>query len=174
MTNKYLKNEIKKEVYQEISDAFGKVTAFGATKLRFMEVSNIFQGLSDNVQTMSTEKEENKQLLLQDLCARLSCGVMMCTAGGIVGKLDEIDVTDGQVKILQRSDGSIYWERIENIFPFLRPMSSMTKEEKKEQYKFSTFSGYQYVDWLNKHHFDYRGLIDKGLAWEAPEYMYNF
>jgi hypothetical protein len=29
------------------------------------------------------------------------------------------------------------------------------------------------IDWLNTHHFDYRGLIDKGLALEAPEGMYN-
>jgi hypothetical protein len=29
------------------------------------------------------------------------------------------------------------------------------------------------IDWLNAHHFDYRGLIDKGLAIEAPEGMYN-
>ena len=28
-------------------------------------------------------------------------------------------------------------------------------------------------DWLNAHHFDYRGLIEKGLAIEAPEGMYN-
>ena len=29
------------------------------------------------------------------------------------------------------------------------------------------------VDWLNSHHFDYRGLIEKGLALPAPEGMYN-
>jgi hypothetical protein len=28
-------------------------------------------------------------------------------------------------------------------------------------------------DWLNAHHFDYRGLIEKGLALEAPEGMYK-
>ena len=32
---------------------------------------------------------------------------------------------------------------------------------------------YNSQDWLNKHHFDYRGLIEKGLALEAPEGMYN-
>ena len=30
-----------------------------------------------------------------------------------------------------------------------------------------------YVDWLNAHHFDYRGLIEKGLALEAPKDMYK-
>ena len=29
------------------------------------------------------------------------------------------------------------------------------------------------IDWLNKHHFDYRGLIEKGLALEAPEGIYK-
>ena len=34
--------------------------------------------------------------------------------------------------------------------------------------------GYSTIDWLNEHHFDYRGLIEKGLALEAPEDMYKF
>jgi len=34
-------------------------------------------------------------------------------------------------------------------------------------------SSIKIFDWLNKHHFDYRGLIEKGLALEAPEGMYN-
>ena len=29
------------------------------------------------------------------------------------------------------------------------------------------------IDWLTEHHFDFRGLIDKGLALEAPEDMYK-
>ena len=28
-------------------------------------------------------------------------------------------------------------------------------------------------DWLNAHHLDYRGLIEKGLALEAPEGIYK-
>jgi hypothetical protein len=77
------------------------------------------------------------------------------------------------------------------IKPYLRSMSSMTEDEKKEYRKTQitkwiksvdcTNGGY-YVhrdtlktfDWLNKHHFDYRGLIEKGLALEAPEGMYNY
>jgi hypothetical protein len=71
--------------------------------------------------------------------------------------------------------------------PYLRPMSSMIEEEKKEyytfQYKFTlqtyeyqelnkeTFS--EYLNWLNKNMFDYYGLIEKGLALEAPEDMYK-
>ena len=71
-------------------------------------------------------------------------------------------------------------------------MSSMTEEE--EQYVLNTWSeddlnngidlmydnymmlGYasDFIDWLNEHHFDYRGLIDKSLAIVAPEDMYKY
>ena len=62
--------------------------------------------------------------------------------------------------------------------PYLRPMSSMTEEEEKEfqeiklSYHFDEDS-YILLDWLNAHHFDYRGLIEKGLALEAKEGMYH-
>lgn len=38
---------------------------------------------------------------------------------------------------------------------------------------FSTESSSNLIDWLNTYHFDYRGLIEKGLALEAPEGMYE-
>ena len=53
-------------------------------------------------------------------------------------------------------------------------MESMTEEE--EIYYntvYMTLTFYEKEDWLNEHHFDYRGLIEKGLALEAPEWMYN-
>lgn len=55
------------------------------------------------------------------------------------------------------------------VLPYLRPMSSMTKEENKEYNLTKTLSIVDYptlksFDWLNAHHFDYRGLIEKGLA----------
>ncbi len=66
--------------------------------------------------------------------------------------------------------------------PYLRPMSSMTEDEKIEwdaEYAYNSKS-YEYeeylskmIDWLNAHHLDYRGLIEKGLALEAPEGMYK-
>jgi hypothetical protein len=64
--------------------------------------------------------------------------------------------------------------------PYLRPLSSITDEEKKEFIKFrwTTQNGeprmYEWCDYANAHHFDYRGLIEKGLALEAPEGMYQF
>jgi hypothetical protein len=54
---------------------------------------------------------------------------------------------------------------------FLRPMSSMSKEERALYFAIDEDS-VTCVDWLNAHHFDYRGLIEKGLALEAPEEMY--
>ena len=69
-----------------------------------------------------------------------------------------------------------YGVPVEFIKPYLRPRYSMTEEEKayKEFYfKWDDYSDWDYVDWLNAHHFDYRGLIKKGLAIEAPEGMYK-
>jgi len=70
------------------------------------------------------------------------------------------------------------------IRPYLRPMSSMTEKEKQESLEFAWLDDWnrlaaydnnivKYIDWLNKHHFDYRGLIEKNLALEAPEGMYE-
>ena len=67
--------------------------------------------------------------------------------------------------------------RFGEVLPYLRPMSSMTEEERKEYQAFFNYDGVEYpeeyIDWLNAHHFDYRGLIEKGLALEAPEGMYS-
>lgn len=65
---------------------------------------------------------------------------------------------------------------VEAVKPYLRPMSSMTDEEEKQ---FQDVNMYELpymvvgLDWLNAHHFDYRGLIIDGLALEAPEGMYE-
>jgi hypothetical protein len=130
---------------------------------------------------------EEKQLLLQDLCARLPYGVCVHvrykTGEPCYGKLTPRD---------------IQWfidSNIEVIKPYLRPMSSMTEEEDNERKQLGIscaikgndnheriFDGFgnesvdtqlKALDWLNAHNFDYRGLIEKGLALEAPEGMYN-
>ncbi len=60
------------------------------------------------------------------------------------------------------------------IKPYLRPMSSMTEEEEEEYESIKCWKNeWELVDWLNAHHFDYRGLIEKGLALEAPKGMYK-
>jgi hypothetical protein len=112
--------------------------------------------------------QEEKQLLLRDLYARLPYGVEI--------QVKEWTTLDTELKI-----GHI--QRLQNddieLKPYLRPMSSMTEEEKEEycnlQAKFLWSSqypvtdAYELFDWLNIHHFDYRGLIEKGLAIEVTE-----
>jgi hypothetical protein len=130
--------------------------------------------------------QEEKQLLLTDLCARLPYGVK-----GIVAHYDEdtnerIDVV-GEIKAITRhqkveffySDGTFNRFPIEDFKPYLRPMSSMIEEEREEfdqtMIPLDYYDGYTIdtFDWLNAHHFDIRGLIEKGLALEAPEGMFE-
>jgi hypothetical protein len=128
-------------------------------------------------------KQEEKMLLLQDLCARLPYGVIChynCVTSYdmmIIGKAN----AEGELKgIIPLSDGHIGFmvdcDKIDalegDIKPYLRPMSSITEEE-SEEFSNMEIVGYSNYDWLNKHHFDYRGLIEKGLALEAPENMYK-
>jgi len=133
--------------------------------------------------------QEKKQLLLKDLCARLYCGVICQVDDGAAGlndgKLIEIDIS----KELVRFDADYYWDAyIDDIKPYLRPMSSITEEEKVQLSQYACIGEdlngefidevqrkdcAAYIDWLNKNHFDYRGLILKNLALEAPKGMYN-
>lgn len=78
-------------------------------------------------------------------------------------------------------DGDIH-DVIENFKPYLRPMSSMTEEEREEydtwheeleEGRIKDWKCAEFIDWLNSHFLDYQDLIDKGLALEAPEGMYN-
>ena len=127
--------------------------------------------------------QEERELLHKDLCARLPYGVMVKAQykDGEGWKIDDRKLlglyTDGQVYL------DYVYTNIENIKPYLRPMSSMTEEERFD-YVASTKEERcipelpiqprtESTDWLNKRNFDYRGLIEKGLAIEAPEGMYN-
>jgi hypothetical protein len=124
--------------------------------------------------------QEDKLLLLQDLCARLPYGVQ-CEIGGL--RYGPYTFTGDDVEDL--IDGRTFK-------PYLRPMSSMTEEERKEVNNLikdnrpipygkinnkgmdNLFSSVAVtssilIDWLNAHHFDYRGLIEKGLAIEINE-----
>ena len=122
---------------------------------------------------MKDMAQEEKSLLLKDLSARLSYGVVV--------ELDEKFGFNKGTHTLVKELLDSYC--VEGIKPYLRSMSSMTEEEGKEfgllQTDFYT-DGFLYpiaasnlIDWLNEHHFDYRGLIEKGLAIETPEGMYK-
>ena len=108
--------------------------------------------------------QEEKQLLLKDLCARLPYGVKFQGEDSNVYTLDAANYFALQV------EGVVFK-------PYLRPMSSMTMEEKREYIPvgrgMSPDNPSVLADWLNEHYFDYRGLIEKGLALEAPEGMYK-
>ena len=124
--------------------------------------------------------QEDKELLLKDLCARLPYGVKIDE--GYEGDLEE-PPTLLTINHLNTNDNY----PIETIKPFLRPMSSMTEEERNEYLdvkmqeceRVALAEVYRpeaisiVLDWLNSHHFDYRGLIEKGLALEAPMDMYK-
>ena len=119
-------------------------------------------------------KQEEKDLLLKDLCGRLQYN-LHCRVFKLNGEIKENDdilygiIGDNVVTLKSDKDECLMYYQIK---PYLRSMSSMTKEEKayKEFYfKWDDYTDWDYVDWLNKKGFDYRGLIPMGLALEDPE-----
>ena len=127
--------------------------------------------------------QEEKQLLLKDLCARLPYRINVLTEDNDKGHIVGVDDTENgvfEIHIIEDGDSYTCDESIEKFKPYLRPISSMTEEEKKELNNVLEFQYYsddscmcESTDWLNAHHIDYRGLIEKGLALEAPEGMYK-
>lgn len=128
--------------------------------------------------------QEDKHLLFKDLCGRFPYGVMMKVTpeDGGPGGVESYDIKLN-IELLDA-----FSDFADAFKPYLRPMSSMTDEEKEDfgvcihiqpkRYRGYTVNCSHYytvseIDWLNEHHFDYRGLIEKGLALEAPEGMYK-
>ena len=110
--------------------------------------------------------QEDKQLLLHDLCARIPYGVMIEHKGKKVKHPMHFLSDSGNTQIYFPS--KLIRTSVEHIKPYLRSMSDMTPEEAAEYAvewdKRSPYGVYPACDWLNAHHFDYRGLIEKGLA----------
>ena len=135
----------------------------------------------------------NEELILKDLTARLPYNVKIPIIDWDEDIQEEVQVdatlysinTDGYVRTLE----SDYEFDITSIKPYLFPLSSMTEEQQEEfdriyaddmqvvannlknrlngqPYKMN-YGHYRHIDWLNAHHFDYRGLIEKGLALDA-------
>ena len=127
--------------------------------------------------------QEDKKLLLKDLCARLPYGVKI-----------QVPYEDGsgyfdEIVWEVNNDGPFHvngWGiEYEYVKPYLFPLSSMTEEQEREYNMLRDFvytHHYEYedivedmklcdnwgsIDYLNAHHFDYRGLIEKGLAIDA-------
>jgi len=162
--------------------------------------------------------KEDRILLLKDLCFRLPWGVKIKIPnedyddlyGDLAAVYRKTDIYPEAVIIenLNHLLGKVDFGRFnlvsegnpeEFLKPYLRPLSDMTEEEKKEIGKEYVFAicgdsiriayhseGYwdldtdtwsndylDLIEWLNSHHFDYRGLIKKGLALVAPKDMYQ-
>jgi len=140
--------------------------------------------------------QEEKTILLQDLCARLPYNLYVrieefnvpkneAITEGFVGnylKDNRCNDYDADDILNELADDCIC------IKPYLRPMSSMTEEENKEAKEngciiywdtslenkgLLIFASPKGFDWLNKKMFDYHGLIEGGLAIEASEGMYK-
>lgn len=137
--------------------------------------------------------QEDTELLLKDLCARVPYGVKAHTEIGN-GYIYDVNCTMFGAKLGININPTVKCIlNIEDIKPYLFPMSSMTGEQRKE---FLSVAGYEKrvedcgrhtetyyydmvghehkfypnsdaIDWLNKNHFDFRGLIEKGLALDA-------
>ena len=125
--------------------------------------------------------QEDKELLLKDLCTRLPYGVKVCCNK----KVYNIDAYTKSAFMLAeplKPDVCIV-AHIEEINPYLFPMSSMTEEQKREydriiyhsiELHYREYSDIVEIDLFDilqdfycKNHFDYRGLIEKGLAIDA-------
>jgi hypothetical protein len=109
--------------------------------------------------------QEDKELLLKDLSSRLSYGVICDCLHDYHTKASAVDAEDLTVYYPYCDE----WEPIEYCKPYLHSMSNMTEEEISEYKHFVALSGNpvgsaNFIDWLNSHHLDYRGLIEKGLA----------
>ena len=115
--------------------------------------------------------QEHKELLLKDLCARLPYGIKFLRESWNYEWDQELSV----IEVLEDIDKDGYINKtkvynVEDIKPYLFPLSSMTEEQEKEWlYTLSSdyHITYDTVDWCNKNHFDYRGLIPMGLAIDA-------
>ena len=147
--------------------------------------------------------QEDKELLLQDLCARLPYEVRMFEIepiNDIQLHLTLYSITNKKSVICITPSGGIVGSSIDAFKPYLFPISSMTEEQKKEYYSLADdvtikpgqgcylgikihciklgisdnpheevwdYINLDALNWLNKNHFDYRGLIEKDLAIDA-------
>ena len=114
--------------------------------------------------------QEDKHLLLKDLCARLPYGVKFHYTKHPQSNIDQ-DCDETAIGyycnlIVSANDKEFCVDRCKL---YLRPMSSMTEEERKDFRKFQLDNSNITYDWLNAHHFDFRNLIGRGLAIDCTD-----
>ena len=137
--------------------------------------------------------ENNKVLVINQLSARVPFGVMVAVHYEGLDRIDDFTPSDftgrlvgiefSLVRIWVRfSNGAwrgVYVELPNTVRPYLRSLSKMTATEEEEYDRLFPYGAVlspvqigKVVEWFYKHHFDFTGLIDMGLAIEAPEGMY--
>lgn len=135
--------------------------------------------------------EEQTKLLLKDLSARLPYDVKLQISSWDDTNMEYVDKSDtlyyisSDNHIRTSSEDQDYY--IDEVKPYLFPMSSMTDEQKEYingcwgindefnfeinpdwgEYSISYIEAQEYIEWLKENHFDYRRLIEKGLAIDA-------
>ena len=124
--------------------------------------------------------EEDRKLLLKDLSARLLYGIICDDGYGNVLELNGIDKPNtATFKCFDKTFGTTDLDKCK---PYLFPLSSMTKEQEKEfnqllelelkaisdEIDHAQVTAFE-IDFYNKHHFDWRGLIPLGLAEDATD-----
>ena len=136
--------------------------------------------------------QADKDLLLKDLCARLPYDVRVEYNGTTLTNIfDVLGIAHGRIMLCLPFMSKTECPLIEEVKPYLFPLSSMTEEQESYLHfntKFrldicndltvkndedgnyfytDTYDYISLIDWLNKNHLDYRGLIEKGLALDA-------
>lgn len=138
--------------------------------------------------------QEQKDLLLKDLSARLPYGVKCeVIKRRIDGEMVYIQNGTDALELTVNNVKELITNNLYEIKPYLFPLSSMTDEQREEFVKYSDYTrreedcgrhtelyyysmvghednlypNYDSIDWLNAHHFDYRDLIEKGMAINA-------
>lgn len=120
--------------------------------------------------------QEQKELLLKDICARLPYGVKVHTSLKPICNIYSKPTIYSTVVIDGAGEEVC---NISDIKPYLFPLSSILSSMTEEQYNEYTNMGYSVtergrsmanyhqIDWFHKNHIDYRGLIPMGLANDA-------
>lgn len=117
--------------------------------------------------------EQDKQLVFQDLCARLPHHI--CVKVWLKDGTTEEGVLDLEHNYGDVLRDAFYYNKIKDIKPYLRPRSSMTNEEAVEYHELCDvlygvyFNTIDSIKWLYAHHFDVDDLIPAGLAIEVTK-----
>ena len=130
---------------------------------------------------------QDKELLLKDLCARLPYGIKV---ESVFINPDTKEHKSCGIEVFDATSLLMIRDGLGEFKPYLFPLSSMTEEQKKElnnigwyfdndtisnsETYYSEDTDYvthtnccSLIDWLIRNHFDFRGLIEKGLAIDA-------